>query len=186
MIYRKICVKIETEKEQLERIQRIKHAFSYRKGIMRKKKGFFSISAVAKMFSVHQQTIRLYEKQGLISPKRSDGNTRLFSENDIDRLEEIIYLTHQFGINLAGVEMIFRLKDQIKKLQKEMNDAFKKTQNELNEQADNSKKIVTSTVRQLLAIKNEHNSTMVAPLNNEAKDNHSDDIENWKIEYDRE
>ena len=54
---------------------------------IRRKKGFFSISAVAKMFSVHQQTVRLYEKQGLIAPKRSTGNTRLFSEEDIDRLE---------------------------------------------------------------------------------------------------
>ncbi len=73
---------------------------------MKRKKGFFSISAVAEMFSVHQQTIRLYEKEGLISPKRSDGNTRLFSEEDVDRLEEVIYLTHQLGINLAGVDMI--------------------------------------------------------------------------------
>src|SRR5688572_22585271 len=73
---------------------------------IRRKKGFFSISAVAKMFSVHQQTVRLYEKQGLINPKRSSGNTRLFSEEDIDQLEEVIYLTHEMGINLAGVEMI--------------------------------------------------------------------------------
>lgn len=69
-----------------------------------RKKGYFSISAVAKMFSIHQQTVRLYEREGLISPKRSAGNTRLFSEEDIDRLEEVIYLTHELGINLAGVE----------------------------------------------------------------------------------
>ena len=55
---------------------------------LKRKKGFFSISAVAKMFSVHQQTIRLYEKEGLIAPKRSAGNTRLFAEEDVDRLEE--------------------------------------------------------------------------------------------------
>ena len=84
----------------------------------RRKKGFYSISAVAKMFSVHQQTIRLYEKQGLITPKRSSGNTRLFSEEDIDRLEEVIHLTHTLGINLAGVEMILKLKKQIAKMQK--------------------------------------------------------------------
>ena len=57
---------------------------------MKRKKGYFSISAVAEMFSVHQQTIRLYEKEGLITPKRSEGNTRLFSEEDVNRLEEII------------------------------------------------------------------------------------------------
>ena len=83
---------------------------------IKRNKGFFSISAVAKMFSVHQQTIRLYEKQGLINPERSSGNTRLFSEEDIDRLEEVIYLTHELGINLAGVEMILKLKKQIAKL----------------------------------------------------------------------
>src|ERR1700731_1447850 len=96
--------------------------------IMKRKKGFFSISAVAKMFSVHQQTIRLYEKEGLLTPKRSTGNTRLFSEEDVNRLEEIIYLTHQLGINLAGVEMILKLKKQIHKMQKDMNKLFEDTQ----------------------------------------------------------
>ena len=85
---------------------------------MKRKKGYYSISAVAKMFSVHQQTIRLYEKEGLITPKRSEGNTRLFSEADVDRLEEIIYLTHQLGVNLAGVEMILKLEKKIEKLKK--------------------------------------------------------------------
>src|SRR3990172_9925106 len=101
---------------------------------IRRKKGFFSISAVAKMFSVHQQTVRLYEKQGLISPKRSEGNPRLFSDEDIDRLEEIIYLTHELGINLAGVEVIFKLKKQIKKMQNDMNKLFEKAQQNLDEQ----------------------------------------------------
>lgn len=91
---------------------------------MKRKKGHFSISAVSQMFSVHQQTIRLYEKEGLITPRRSEGNTRMFSEEDIKRLEEIIYLTHKLGINLAGVEMILKLQKQIKKLQKEINMAF--------------------------------------------------------------
>lgn len=85
---------------------------------VKRQKAFFSISAVAKMFSVHQQTIRLYEKEGLITPKRSEGNTRLFSEEDVNRLEEIIYLTHQLGINLAGVEMIFKLKNRYQKCKK--------------------------------------------------------------------
>src|ERR1700727_1816214 len=98
---------------------------------LKRKKGFFSISAVAKMFSVHQQTIRLYEKEGLICPKRSAGNTRLFAEEDVDRLEEVIYLTHQLGINLAGVEMILKLKKQIKKMQDDMNKIFEATQEQL-------------------------------------------------------
>ena len=85
---------------------------------MKRKKGYFSISAVAKMFSIHQQTIRLYEKEGLIAPKRSEGNTRLFSEEDVNRLEEVIYLTHKLGINLAGVEMILRYKSKLKRCKK--------------------------------------------------------------------
>ncbi len=101
---------------------------------MKRNKGYFSISAVSTMFSVHQQTIRLYEKEGFLSPKRSDGNTRLFSEEDVNRLEEIIHLTHKMGINLAGVEMILKLQKQIKKMQKEMNDLFRNAQKELEEE----------------------------------------------------
>jgi MerR family transcriptional regulator, heat shock protein HspR len=120
---------------------------------MKRKKGYFSISAVAKMFSVHQQTIRLYEKEGLISPKRSEGNTRLFSEEDVDRLEEIIHLTHKLGINLAGVEMILRLQKQIKRMQREMNSLFKETQDELSRESDASKEIIRESAHKLAALK---------------------------------
>jgi len=120
---------------------------------MKRKKGYFSISAVAKMFSVHQQTIRLYEKEGLITPKRSEGNTRLFSEEDVDRLEEVIYLTHKLGINLAGVEMILRLQKQIKKMQKEMNFMFNKAQDELHLESEISKNILKNTVTKLASLK---------------------------------
>ena len=145
------------------------------------------------MFSVHQQTVRLYEKQGLINPKRSAGNTRLFSEEDIDQLEEVIYLTHEMGINLAGVEMILRLKKQIKKMQNEMNKLFDSTQSELEEQTEKSKDIVQSSYQRLLQIKNKN-----APAHAESKaattesddnnDEHDDqdatlDIDNWEIEY---
>lgn len=122
---------------------------------MKRKKGYFSISAVAKMFSVHQQTIRMYEKEGLIAPKRSAGNTRLFSEEDVDHLEEVIYLTHKLGINLAGVEMILRLQKQIKKMQKEMNILFKNAQNELTRESDTSKQIIKEAVNQIAHIKKE-------------------------------
>ena len=122
---------------------------------MKRKKGYFSISAVAEMFSVHQQTIRLYEKEGLIAPKRSEGNTRLFSEEDVDRLEEIIYLTHKVGINLAGVDMILKLQKQIKKLQKEMNDLFKNAQHELEKESDMNKHVIKASVQRLSVLKEE-------------------------------
>src|SRR5690242_15188238 len=107
------------------------------------------------MFSVHQQTIRLYEKEGLITPKRSEGNTRIFTEEDVDRLEEIIYLTHKLGINLAGVEMILRLQKQIKKMQKEMNILFKNAQNELTKESETSKYIVRVSAQRLAQLKKE-------------------------------
>ena len=120
---------------------------------VRRKKGYFSISAVAKMFSVHQQTIRMYEKQGFVTPKRSEGNTRLFSEDDIDRLEEIIYLTHDLGINMAGVEMILKLKKQIAKMQRDMNKLFDQTHQELDKEAEISKKAVHESAQKLVRIK---------------------------------
>lgn len=124
--------------------------------IRKKSKGYYSISAVARIFSVHQQTIRMYEKEGLICPKRSDGNTRMFTEDDIERLEEIIYCTHTLGINLAGVEMILKLKKQIKKLQREMNDLFRHANEELNEQAEVSKQLIEKSSQRLFHFKDKH------------------------------
>lgn len=120
---------------------------------MKRKKGYFSISAVADMFSVHQQTIRLYEKEGLICPKRSEGNTRLFSEEDVDRLEEIIYLTHKLGINLAGVDMILKQRKQIAKMQEQINELFSIAQKELETQQDSVQEQVTSSIGRLKELK---------------------------------
>lgn len=120
---------------------------------MKRKKGFYSISVVAKMFSVHQQTVRMYEKEGLICPKRSSGNTRLFSEEDVDRLEEVIHLTHKMGINLAGVEMILKLQKKIKRMQSEMNKAFEQMQGQLDEQSDEQKNELKKRAEKLLEIK---------------------------------
>lgn len=147
---------------------------------MKRKKAYFSISAVAKMFSVHQQTVRLYEKQGLISPKRSEGNTRLFSESDVDRLEEVIYLTHQLGINLAGVEMILKLKNQIKKMQNEMNRVFEQTQEELSKESEAAKEIVKSSAKELISLKQQ--ATLEKSPDNTAEDiMHT--LDNWEVDY---
>lgn len=116
----------------------------------------FSISAVAKMFAVHQQTIRLYEKQGLIKPKRSSGNTRLFSEEDVNQLEEIIFLTHQLGINLAGVDMILRLKKQIARMQRDINKIFSQTQEQLDSETQKSQDGAGKSLQRLLQIRNMH------------------------------
>lgn len=126
---------------------------------MKKKKGFFSISAVAEMFSIHQQTIRMYERQGFIAPKRSEGNTRLFTEEDIVRLEEIIHLTHKLGINLAGVEVILKQQKKIKRLQKEINSLFKRFQQELQEEEEIRTEQTNHTKQQLARLKQRRDGT---------------------------
>lgn len=156
---------------------------------MKRKKGYFSISAVAKMFSIHQQTIRLYEKQGLINPKRSDGNTRLFSEEDVDRLEEIVYLTHKLGINLAGVEMIFKLKKQIKNLQKDIKLAFDNANKKLDDDVHNYKQAIAQNAQELLRIKQQNNpSPMLKQESKKIIETDTDTNANpyWKIEYEEE
>ena len=157
---------------------------------VKRNKAFFSISAVAKMFSVHQQTIRLYEKEGLLSPKRSDGNTRLFSEEDIDRLEEVIYLTHELGINLAGVQMILKLKKQIAKMQKDMNKVFDDTQKQLDAETEGSKEIIKTRAQQLLNLKQQKALPLTATQHEtesaETPEHPQLEIDNWDIEYESE
>lgn len=176
-INRKVMLQYEKGKKSIKLDKKMK---------MKRKKGFFSISAVAKMFSVHQQTVRLYEKEGLISPKRSEGNTRLFSEEDINKLEEIIYLTHQLGINLAGVEMILKLKRQIKKMQKEMNTLFDETQEELDKETEASKEAVKTSVKQLVKIKQESITKHGDSPDGAHDESQIIDVDNWEIEYDEE
>ena len=150
---------------------------------MKRKKGYYSISVVAKMFSVHQQTIRLYEKEGLISPKRSAGNTRLFSEEDVDRLEEIIYLTHKLGVNLAGVEVILSLQKKINKLQKEINKLFEQTQGQLQEVEEIYKESAKTQAKRLVEIK----KVVKQKANDEVQTSLPVDVEivdDWEVEYD--
>jgi len=152
---------------------------------MRRKKGYFSISAVAEMFSIHPQTIRLYEQEGLITPKRTEGNTRLFSEEDVNKLEEIVYLTHNLGINLAGVEMILKLKKQIKKLQKEMNAAFQEANNELEREEALSKEAIKANATRLLQIQRKNLPNTTALEDSALKTELSgSNVSDWKIEYD--
>jgi MerR family transcriptional regulator/heat shock protein HspR len=150
---------------------------------LKKERAYFSISAVAKMFSVHQQTIRLYEKEGLIVPKRSEGNTRMFSETDIDRLEDIIYLTHKLGINLAGVEMILKLQKKIAKMQTDMNKMFVQAQDELEEETNLKKAEIKNYTKMLIDSKQKAlQSAQEKDKNNQPE---SEDVifKDWDIDY---
>ncbi len=85
----------------------------------RKEKGY-TISAVSEAYGIHPQTLRLYERHGLLKPSRSKGNTRYYSESDLKRLEFILTLTRELGVNLAGVEIILNLRDRMDAMQREI------------------------------------------------------------------
>jgi MerR family transcriptional regulator, heat shock protein HspR len=82
-----------------------------------KDKGRYMISVAADLVGMHPQTLRIYEQKGLVRPQRTAGNTRLYSESDLDRLRLIQRLTSELGLNLAGVEQVLRLEDQLRRMQ---------------------------------------------------------------------
>jgi len=82
----------------------------------------YLISIVAKILDIHPQTLRQYERENLIVPSRSGGRIRLYSQRDIDRIKMILRLTRDLGVNLAGVDIILRLKDHIEELEQDVND----------------------------------------------------------------
>lgn len=86
------------------------------------RKKYFMISSVAKLYNIHPQTLRLYEREGLLRPSRTEGNTRLYSEEDLRRLEIILNLTRELGVNLAGVDIILNMREKMEEMQKEVNE----------------------------------------------------------------
>lgn len=84
-----------------------------------KGKEYFTISVVSDMFDIHPQTLRLYEREGLLCPRRSAGNTRLYSRQDIEHLSTILNLTREMGVNLAGVNIIMHLLEKLREVQQE-------------------------------------------------------------------
>jgi len=84
------------------------------------KKAGYMISAIAEQYQIHPQTLRLYEREGLLKPSRSDGNTRLYSDEDMERLEVILKLTRDLGVNLAGVEIILNMREKMEEMQRQI------------------------------------------------------------------
>jgi MerR family transcriptional regulator/heat shock protein HspR len=91
---------------------------------MKKRVKTYTISAVAEMYDIHPQTLRLYEREGLLKPSRSDGNTRLYSDTDLERLEVILSLTRDLGVNLAGVEIVLNMREKMETMQREFERFF--------------------------------------------------------------
>ena len=89
------------------------------------------ISAVAEMYDIHPQTLRLYEREGLLIPSRSEGNTRCYTDEDLEALETILSLTRDLGVNLAGVEIILNMRKRMEEMQKEMQAFVKYVEKEI-------------------------------------------------------
>ena len=91
---------------------------------MKKRVRTYTISAVAEMYDIHPQTLRLYEREGLLKPSRSIGNTRVYEDPDLERLEVILSLTRDLGVNLAGVEIILNMREKMAQMQREFEQFF--------------------------------------------------------------
>ena len=85
-----------------------------------KSKAAYMISVVAEQYEIHPQTLRLYEREGLLKPSRSEGNTRLYTTDDLERLEVILHLTRDLGVNLAGVEIILNMREKMEEMQRQI------------------------------------------------------------------
>jgi MerR family transcriptional regulator/heat shock protein HspR len=92
---------------------------------------YYMISVVAKSYAIHPQTLRLYEREGLLKPSRTEGNTRLYSEDDLRQLEVILNLTRDLGVNLAGVEIVLNMRRKMEQMQREMNEFVAHVREEL-------------------------------------------------------
>jgi MerR family transcriptional regulator/heat shock protein HspR len=86
----------------------------------RKSKGAYMISAVAEMYEIHPQTLRLYEREGLLKPSRTEGNTRLYTDEDLERLEFILNLARDLGVNIAGIGIILQMRERMEEMNRQM------------------------------------------------------------------
>lgn len=86
----------------------------------RKKQGAYMISTVAEMYDIHPQTLRLYEREGLLKPSRTEGNTRLYTDSDLERLELILSLARDLGVNISGIAIILQMRERMEEMQRQM------------------------------------------------------------------
>jgi MerR family transcriptional regulator/heat shock protein HspR len=101
----------------------------------KRSKAAYMISAVAEQYGIHPQTLRLYEREGLLMPSRSEGNTRLYTDEDLERLEVILKLTRELGVNLAGVEIILNMREKMAAMQKQIEEFVAQLNTEISRRA---------------------------------------------------
>jgi MerR family transcriptional regulator/heat shock protein HspR len=97
----------------------------------RKKQGAYMISSVAEMYDIHPQTLRLYEREGLLKPSRTEGNTRLYTDEDIERLELILSLARDLGVNISGIAIIIQMRERMEEMQRQMSEFVNYVRNEV-------------------------------------------------------
>jgi MerR family transcriptional regulator/heat shock protein HspR len=114
------------------------------------RRGVYMISVAAELAGMHPQTLRIYESRGLIQPKRSPKNTRLYSQEDVDRLRRIQELTSEMGMNLAGVERVFELEDELDRMRRRMRSLEKQAEKLEQEMADELDRVRRSFKRELV------------------------------------
>jgi MerR family transcriptional regulator/heat shock protein HspR len=108
----------------------------------------YMISAVAQQFDIHPQTLRLYEREGLLKPSRTEGNTRLYTDGDLERLEIILALTRDMGVNLAGVDIILNMREKMLEMQRQTQEFVEFVRREwLQRSAVNEERIKNALVR---------------------------------------
>ncbi len=111
-------------------------------------KAAYMISAVSEKYDIHPQTLRLYEREGLLKPSRSDGNTRLYTDEDLERLEVILELTRELGVNLAGVEIILNMREKMAAMQGQIEQFMQ----QLNQELQNLKPAETQATNALMRV----------------------------------
>src|ERR1700747_3485325 len=121
----------------------------------RKSKGAYMISAVAEMYGIHPQTLRLYEREGLLKPSRTEGNTRLYTDEDLQRLEFILSLARDLGVNISGIAILLQMRERMEEMQHQIQEFVQYIQQEVltraNAAADPSKGAIVPVRRPMVA-----------------------------------
>lgn len=117
-----------------------------------KSRAAYMISAVAERYEIHPQTLRLYEREGLLAPSRSEGNTRLYTDEDLERLEVILKLTRELGVNLAGVEIILNMREKMEAMQRQIESFVANLNEEFQNQASHMREEPTNSLIPVLRV----------------------------------
>ena len=123
----------------------------------KRKQGAYMISTVAEMYDIHPQTLRLYEREGLLKPSRTDGNTRLYTDEDIERLEFILSLARDLGVNISGIAIILQMRERMELMQKQMSEFVSYIQQEVihRAQGESSQGAIVPARRSIVPIERE-------------------------------